>query len=124
MRAFIGGFVLALVLVAVAGAVIVMTGVVPARQDQPPSKMERWAANKSLAATMHREMPLPPYPFPTPDEAGFVKGATLYVQNCAICHGTAHGTPTAIAPSSSRSRRKRSARSTPRRPPTWACRSG
>jgi mono/diheme cytochrome c family protein len=46
---------------------------------------------------MHREMPQPPYPFPTPDEAGFVKGATLYVQNCAICHGTAHGTPTAIA---------------------------
>ncbi|HTW84186.1 MAG TPA: cytochrome c [Candidatus Sulfotelmatobacter sp.] len=97
MRAFFGGFVLALILVAVAGVAAVLTGVVPARQDVKPGMMERWAAKKSLAATMRREVPQPPYPIATPDEAGFVKGATLYVQNCAVCHGTAHSTPTAIA---------------------------
>lgn len=97
MRAFVGGFVLALILVAVGGVAVVLTGVVPARQDVKPGKMENWAAKKSLAATMHREMPQAPYAFGTSDEAGFVKGATLYVQNCAVCHGTAHSTPTAIA---------------------------
>jgi len=97
MRAFVGGFAVALILVVAGVLVAVLTGLVPARNDQRPGAMEKWAANTSLKATMQREMPQPPYPFGPPNEAAFVKGATLYVQNCAVCHGTAHSNPTAIA---------------------------
>jgi thiosulfate dehydrogenase len=97
MRAFVGGFAAALILVVAATLAAVLTGIVPARNDVRPGPMEKWAANTSLQASMRREMPPPPYPFGPPTEADFVQGATLYVQNCAVCHGTAHGTPTAIA---------------------------
>src|SRR5580658_2730441 len=97
MRAFVGGFAAALILVVAATLAAVLTGIVPARNDVRPGPMEKWAANTSLQASMRREMPQPPYPFGPPTEADFVQGATLYVQNCAVCHGTAHGTPTAIA---------------------------
>ncbi|HEX3467587.1 MAG TPA: cytochrome c [Candidatus Elarobacter sp.] len=96
MRGFIGGFVVALVLVALAVVASVELGLVPARADGPPMPGERWAAHTSLAATIAREAPKPPYPYP-PTDADIGQGATLYVQNCAVCHGTANTTPTAIA---------------------------
>ena len=96
MRGFIGGFVAALVVLALVVFVAVETGIVPARADGSPMPGERWAARTSLAATIRREEPKPPYPFP-PNDAEIAHGATLYVQNCAVCHGTANSTPNAIA---------------------------
>jgi mono/diheme cytochrome c family protein len=96
MRGFVGGFVAALVVLALVVFVAVETGVVPARADGSAMPGERWAARTSLNATIRREAPKPPYPFP-PTDADIAQGATLYVQNCAVCHGTANTTPNAIA---------------------------
>ena len=83
MRPFLLGFVIALILVGLFAFGAVETGAVPARQDVPPGKLEKW-----LART---------YPYGPPADADFVAGANLYVQNCAACHGTAHSSPSAIA---------------------------
>jgi thiosulfate dehydrogenase len=96
MRRFIGGFVAALVVLALLVFTAVETGIVPARADGSPMPGERWAARVSLQATIAREAPNPPYPY-TQTDADIAHGATLYVQNCAVCHGTANSTPNAIA---------------------------
>jgi mono/diheme cytochrome c family protein len=97
MRAFLLGVVVTLTALALLAFGVVQTGAVPARQDIVPGKLESWAAHTSLDATIEREAPKPPYPYGPPTEADFVAGATLYVQNCSVCHGTAHTTPNAIA---------------------------
>jgi thiosulfate dehydrogenase len=96
MRGFVAGFVAALIVIALAVFGAVKTGAVPARADGPLMPGERWAAHTSLNAVTAREAPQPPYPFP-PTDADVEQGAKLYVQNCAVCHGTASTTPNAIA---------------------------
>ncbi len=96
MRGFAGGFVAALIVVALLVYGAVVTGRVPARADAPLLAGERWAAKTALAATIKREEPQPPYPS-TQTDADLESGAKLYVQNCAVCHGTANSTPNAIA---------------------------
>jgi thiosulfate dehydrogenase len=96
MRTFLFGLVAAVVLVGLAAFGAVKTGAVPARQDTPPGKLETWAAKMSLNATMAREAPTAPYPFGPPAETDFVAAASLYVQNCAVCHGTGHSSESAI----------------------------
>ena len=96
MRGFLGGVVAAVVVLALVVFAAVKTGAVPARADGPLMPGERWAANTSLHATLAREAPKPPYPY-TQSDADIAQGAKLYVQNCAVCHGTANTTPDAIA---------------------------
>ena len=97
MRAFFLGFVVAVVIVGLVAFGAIQTGAIPARQDQPTGSLERWAARTSLNATIDREKPNAPYPYGPPSEADFVAGANLYVQNCAVCHGTGNSTPSSIA---------------------------
>ena len=96
MRGFLAGFVAALIVVALVIFGAVKTGNVPARADGPLMPGERWAARAALNATIAREAPQPPYPY-TQTDADVETGAKLYVQNCAVCHGTASSTPNAIA---------------------------
>src|ERR1700733_3139436 len=96
MRAFFGGVVAALLVLALVGFAAIKTGAVPARADGPLLPGERWAAHTSLNATTAREAPKPPHPY-TQSDADIAQGAKLYVQNCAVCHGTANSTPNAIA---------------------------
>jgi mono/diheme cytochrome c family protein len=96
MRGFIGGFVAALIVVALVAYGAVTSGRVPARADGPLMPGERWAAHTSLKAAINREAPNPPYPY-TQTDADIENGAKLYVQNCAVCHGTANSTPNALA---------------------------
>jgi mono/diheme cytochrome c family protein len=96
MRGFIGGFVAALLVLGLVVFGAVKTGRVPARADAPPFLGETWAAHTALKATTAREAPQPPYPY-TQTDADIATGAKLYVQNCAVCHGTANSTPNAIA---------------------------
>ena len=96
MRGFVGGVVAALVVLALVGFGAVKTGAVPARADGPLMLGERWAARTALNATIAREAPKEPYPF-TQTDADIEQGARLYVQNCAVCHGTANSTSNAIA---------------------------
>jgi mono/diheme cytochrome c family protein len=96
MRGFLIGFVAALAVVVLVVFGAVKTGRVPAGADAPPLPGELWAAHTSLNATTAREAPPPPYPY-TQTDADIETGAKLYVQNCAVCHGTANSTPNAIA---------------------------
>ena len=96
MRGFLAGFVAALIVLGVVFFLAVKAGELPARADGPLLPGERWIARTALNAAIKREAPKPPYPF-TATDADIATGATLYVQNCAVCHGTAHTTPNAIA---------------------------
>lgn len=88
---FLTGFVTAIAVLLLAGFAAVWFGYVPARADSPKvTPLERWAARTSLNATIAREMPRPPYPF-QPSDANVVAGAKLYMQNCAVCHGSGVG---------------------------------
>lgn len=97
MRGFVGGLVVGLLVVVLVVLGAVQFGFVPARADGPLMPGERWASRTALRATIAREAPKPPYPYSPPSDADVAQGARLYVQNCAVCHGTAHTTPNAIA---------------------------
>lgn len=96
MRGFLGGFLAAIVLAALGGFGAVKAGLVPARADGGMLPMEKWASSTSLHATLAREAPKPPYPYPDTPQAQ-ANGAKLYVQNCAVCHGAAHTRADSIA---------------------------
>ncbi|MFN2459952.1 MAG: cytochrome c [Candidatus Velthaea sp.] len=88
MRRFSAGFLSALIAAALVLYICVKFGLVPARADVKPSRLERSMARMSLDATIAREAPQLPYPFPSSD-AAIVAGSKLYLEQCAICHGTA-----------------------------------
>lgn len=91
---FIAGFIAGLAALALVAVAAVWTGTVPANADRGALPGEKWAAKTSLRATLRREAPKSA-PF-QPTEADLVDGARLYVQNCSVCHGSAHTTPNAI----------------------------
>ncbi len=84
------------ILALVAAYAGIQAGMMPANADAKPSKIERWAAHTSLEAALAREAPTSPNPVAL-DDANLVAGIKLYAQNCAVCHGTAEGTPSNIA---------------------------
>jgi thiosulfate dehydrogenase len=96
MQRFFAGFLVAVLLAAVCVFAAVHFGLVPATADVPPSGLERSMARSSLSATIAREAPQPPYPFPSSDQA-IISGAKLYGENCSVCHGTASPVETNIA---------------------------
>ncbi len=75
---------------------VVTFGLVPANSDADPSGIERWAAKKSLKATLAREASKTDNPVTVTDE-NLAAGMKLYVANCAVCHGGADGSPSVIA---------------------------
>jgi thiosulfate dehydrogenase len=95
------GFFLGIVATLVVGLLYVYVGVVqgfliPANADARPSRLERWAASRSLHAALEREMPRQANPIPATD-ANYAAGIKLYAENCAMCHGTADGHPSNVA---------------------------
>jgi thiosulfate dehydrogenase len=99
-RWMIRGIVIGVVAVIVVGVLGVYVGIeagmMPANADARPSKLERWAARTSLAATLRREAVTTPNPIPLTDR-GLDAGIKLYAQNCAVCHGSADGQPSNVA---------------------------
>jgi thiosulfate dehydrogenase len=89
MKRYLAGVISVIVFVAIVGIAAVWLGYVPARADSPkPSALEKWAAHRSLDATIAREAPQPPYLFGPVTDATVVAGAKLYMANCAVCHGS------------------------------------
>lgn len=93
---FLGGLVFTLLLLAGAGYVAVVGGLVPANADSKPSKFERWAAKTSLNATIKREIAGMSNPYLATDQT-LTDGIKLYGANCSVCHGAADGEPSRIA---------------------------
>lgn len=70
---------------ALAGYLIIVNGVIPARGDVKPDNFETWAAHKSLHATLEREA-VDKCPIPA-DAENLMAGAKVYSSNCSGCHG-------------------------------------
>ena len=77
--------------------IAVTGGWLPAGADVPPPGIEKWAAKRSLHASVARDVPAgPKIPIPATD-ANLEAGIKLYGVNCAVCHGAADGKPSLIA---------------------------
>src|SRR5579863_9714439 len=96
MRGFVLGIVATLVVVAAGGLVAVVLGLIPASADVRPSRLERWAANTSLRATIARESAGVRDPLPQTDD-NLKAGIKLYAADCLFCHGAADEQPSTAA---------------------------
>ena len=85
-KGFILGIIVALAGVIAGACIFVMVGALPAGQDSKPGKLETWAANTSLAATINRETRGLAIPI-QPTESNLTAGANLYIEYCQVCHG-------------------------------------
>lgn len=90
LKAFFIGVIIALLAVAGCIYVILGHGMIPAGADAGPVPLEKWAARRSLHATISQEAPKTPNPV-QPTDANLIAGIQLYGEHCAICHGTAEG---------------------------------
>jgi len=89
-KAFVAGILATVVVAALGGYFVLRNGLVPANADATPPRLETWAAQTSLHATLDREAPKGPNPV-TPTDENLIAGIALYGQHCAVCHGTAKG---------------------------------
>jgi len=96
MLRFVFGVVFTLALLAAAGYAAVVFGLIPAGADAKPPALEKWAARKSLKATISREGAAYVNPL-QPTDANLVAGVKLYGANCAVCHGAADGKPSTLS---------------------------
>ncbi len=97
MKGFALGVLVTILVLFLVGYVGITEGLlIPANADVQPPWLERWAAQKSLHATLNREMPRGANPVALTD-ANLLAGIKLYGENCSVCHGTADGTPSTIA---------------------------
>ncbi len=97
LKGFIFGVLATLVILFVVGYVGITQGLlIPANADAKPSRMERWMASRSLAATISREMPEQPDPVAATD-TNYEAGIKLYAANCAACHGVPGERPSTVA---------------------------
>jgi mono/diheme cytochrome c family protein len=96
IKGIIVGVVATLAVGLLGAYLFVAQGLMPANADAQPPALERWAAHKSLKATIAREAPKTPNPVAINDE-NLIAGVTLYAANCAVCHGTADGAASNVA---------------------------
>jgi mono/diheme cytochrome c family protein len=95
-KGFVLGIVATIVVALLVGYIGIVTGtLIPANADSRPGRLERWAANASLDATLAREVPSLTNPLQAND-ANEVAGVKLYGANCAVCHADSSGHPTFI----------------------------
>jgi mono/diheme cytochrome c family protein len=95
-RGFILGIVVSIVAVIAGAYLFVTTGALPAGQDVKPGALEKWAAKKSLQATMRREAQGLKSPLPPTDD-NLAAGVALYVAHCQVCHGGPDGIASPVA---------------------------
>ena len=74
----------------------VSLGLMPANADAKPPALEKWAARKSLSATIAREATKNPNPVAFSDE-NLIAGVKLYAANCMVCHGASDGAASNVA---------------------------
>jgi cytochrome c553 len=95
------GFIFGVLATIVVGLLVAYVGItqgllIPANADAKPSHMERWAASRSLDATIKREMPTQSNPIP-PTDTNYLAAIKLYGENCSVCHGVPGERPSSIA---------------------------
>ncbi len=95
LRGIAVGFVSLVAVAVIAAYVFVSGGWLPANADAPPYALEKWAARRSLHATIRREAPKDAPA--EPSDAELAQGVKLYAVNCAVCHGAADGKASNVA---------------------------
>jgi len=95
VKTFLIGLIIGLIAVPLCVYVYFVTGSAPVATAAPAMPFEKTLASGALDAHIRKEMPKT-VPVPA-DEADFIAGANVYRENCAVCHGIAGGTPTAIS---------------------------
>ncbi len=86
MKYFLNGVIFTLAFIFGAAVVAVYAGIMPAGADSKPFPGEKWAAGKSLHATLVRESKGVTNPLQATDD-NLLAGIKSYGQNCSICHG-------------------------------------
>ena len=94
MKGVVAGIALTLVAGLVGAYALVQSGLIPANADATPGALETWMARTSLQATLRREAPTRANPVALNDQ-NLLDGVRLFARNCAVCHGSAQGTPAA-----------------------------
>lgn len=94
-RGLVLGIVLGILLVATGVYFYFATGTAPVAVSAPAMPFERKMAKLALHAYLQK-LPHPEPQIPA-DEKNFLEGATVYKQNCAVCHGLPDVAKSAIA---------------------------
>lgn len=95
VKKFILGIIVAVVAIAAGVYFYFATGSAPVATSAHPMPFEAMLANKALHAKINKEMPRT-VPIAA-DDANYAAGATVYRDNCAVCHGLPNQPKTAIA---------------------------
>jgi len=95
MGKFLIGLVVGLIVIPVCVYLYFSSGSAPVATSAPPMPFEKMLAKMAQHARMDKEMPKS-VPIAA-DEAGFVAGAQIYKDHCAVCHGLPGQPQTAIA---------------------------
>jgi mono/diheme cytochrome c family protein len=89
------GLILGVLLVPGAAYIYFAGGYAPVATSAPPMPFERMLAHKALDARIDKEMPKT-VPIDS-SETNLLAGATVYKEQCAVCHGLPGVSQTAIA---------------------------
>jgi thiosulfate dehydrogenase len=95
MKRFVIGFIIGIVLLPVIALVVIFLGDAPVATAGPPLPLEKTVTSLALDKAIDKEAPKSS-PVP-PTEANLLAGAKTYQDYCAVCHGTASDSKTAIA---------------------------
>jgi thiosulfate dehydrogenase len=95
VRTFLIGLIIGLIVLPLCVYLYFATGRAPVATAGPAMPFEKTLANTALEARISKEAPKN-VPVPA-DESNFMAGANVYRENCAVCHGSPGGTPTAIS---------------------------
>ena len=86
MRSFLGGVVVALVVVVGATFLVINRGWIPIGADNAPGTLERRLADMATDAYVARNAPRQENPVQS-TAASLAEGARMYEKHCALCHG-------------------------------------
>ncbi len=94
MNRFFAGVTFTLVVAVVGAYLLVRSGLMPANADAQPGRLETWAAQTSLNATLLGQAPKGENPVALSDQ-NLLEGVHLFAQNCSVCHGSEKGAASA-----------------------------
>lgn len=95
MKKYVIIFIAGILLVPLAFYLYLQSGYAPVSTSASPLPFERFFAKLAMRATLGRELPKSSGGPPT--ESDLIKGARIYHQNCAICHGLPNESRSAIS---------------------------
>jgi len=95
MKGFLFGLVIGIIVVPAAVFLYIWLGYAPVATKSPPLPFERKLAGIAIEKRIEKEAPKESPVQPT--EPNLLAGAKIYIENCAVCHGTLTESESAIA---------------------------